>query len=175
MREITDLITQAIEDTRSLTFEVSPPVLYELGFEAAVGWLARQAGSRFGLKVEFTDDGLEKPLDTDIRVLLFQTVRELLVNVVKHAKTGKASISTRKIRNNIRITVKDEGVGFDASGVGASDYTKGGFGLFNIRERLNYIGGKVEIRSRPNHGTRITLFAPLVKTKTKNKTSPKRS
>ena len=167
IREITDLITQAIEDTRSLTFEVSPPVLYELGFEAAVGWLARQAGRRFGLKVEFADDGLAKPLDTDIRVLLFQAVRELLVNVVKHAKTGKASISTRKVRNNIRIAVEDKGIGFDASGVGARDYTKGGFGLFNIRERLNYIGGKVEIRSRPNHGTRITIFAPLLKTKTK--------
>ncbi|MFH1370716.1 MAG: PAS domain S-box protein [Planctomycetota bacterium] len=165
IREITDLITQAIEDTRSLTFEVSPPVLYELGFEAAVRWLAKQAGRRFGLKVEFTDDGLAKPLDTDIRVLLFQAVRELLVNVVKHAKTGKASISTRKIHNNIRMTIEDEGVGFDTSGVGASDYTKGGFGLFNIRERLNYIGGKVEIRSRPNHGTRITLFAPLLKNK----------
>jgi PAS domain S-box-containing protein len=169
MREINDLISQAIEETRSLTFEVSPPVLYELGFVAAVGWLARQTRKRFGLDVESADDGKPKPLDTDVKILLFQAVRELLVNVVKHAKAGKASISTRKTRNHIRITVEDNGVGFDPSRASSRDYTKSGFGLFNIRERLNQIGGNVEIHSRPDHGTRITLIAPLLKTTTKNK------
>jgi PAS domain S-box-containing protein len=167
MREINDLIAQAIEDTRSLTFEVSPPVLYELGFEAALGWLARQAGKRFGLKVDFIDDGLAKPLDNDVTVMLFQAVRELLVNVAKHAKTAKARITTKKIRNTIRIIVEDKGAGFDASGIGTRDYTKGGFGLFNIRERLNFIGGKIEIRSKPSRGTKVMLFAPLLKNNNK--------
>lgn len=174
MREITDLIAQTIEETRSLTFEVSPPVLYELGFEAAVGWLARQARQRFGLDVKFTDDGLAKPLDTNIKVLLFQAVRELLVNVVKHAKARKASVSTKKVRNNIRITVEDDGVGFDPSRVKARDYSKGGFGLFNTRERLDQIGGSVEIHSSPGQGTRIILVAPLLKTTAKKIKPPNR-
>jgi PAS domain S-box-containing protein len=166
LNEIIDLIAQTIDVTRSLTFEVSPPVLYELGFEAAIGWLAKQTKQRFGLDVEFTDDGKPKPLDTDVRVLLFQAVRELLVNVVKHAKTRKAKISTKRGRGRIQIAVEDDGVGFDVSSINANDYTKGGFGLFNIRERLDHIGGSVNIRSRPGHGTRVTLIAPLLKLKT---------
>jgi PAS domain S-box-containing protein len=163
LNEIIDMIAQTIDVTRSLTFEVSPPVLYELGFEAAIGWLAKQTKQRFGLDVEFTDDGKPKPLDTDIRVLLFQAVRELLVNVVKHANARKAKISTRKSNDRIRITVEDDGVGFDVSSTitNAGDYTKGGFGLFNIRERLDHIGGSVDIRSRPGRGTRVTLTAPI--------------
>jgi PAS domain S-box-containing protein len=178
LNEVIDLLAQTIDVTRSLTFEVSPPVLYELGFEAAVGWLARQTKQRFGLEVEFTDDGKSKPLDTDIRVLLFQAVRELLVNVVKHAKAGKAKVTTARLtgsgpglrrdvssggRDHIRITVEDDGVGFDVSSTStnAGDYSKGGFGLFNIRERLDHIGGSVDIRSRPGHGTRVTLIAPI--------------
>lgn len=167
LREITEMLAQTIETTRSLTFEVSPPVLYELGFEAAVGWLTRQTKQRFGLDVELTDDSKSKKLDSDVRVLLFQAVRELLVNVVKHAKASKASVSTKKVRNNIRITVEDDGVGFDPSSIKTRDYTKGGFGLFNIKERLDQIGGKAEIHSRPGNGTRITLIAPLLKTTTK--------
>ncbi len=165
--EITELLGQTIETTRSLTFEVSPPVLYELGFVAAVRWLAKQTRQRFDLNVEFADDGKPKPLDSDVRILLFQAVRELLVNVAKHAKAGKAGISTRKVRNHIKITVEDDGVGFDVPAVRSRDYTKGGFGLFNIRERLDQIGGSVEIHSSSGHGTRITLIAPLLKTTTK--------
>ena len=117
LNEVIGLISQTIEATRSLTFEISPPVLYELGFEAAVNWLAKQTRQRFGLDVEFTDDGKPKPLNTDIRVLLFQAVRELLVNVVKHAKAKKAKVFICRIQNNIQITVEDNGVGFDAEAI----------------------------------------------------------
>jgi len=164
--EISKLIAQTIDVTRSLTFEMSPPVLYELGFEAAVGWLAKQTRQRFGLKVEFTDDGKPKPLDTDVRAMLFQAVRELLVNVVKHAKARRVKVSTARMaqrgRGRIQITVEDNGVGFDADASSTPDYTKGGgFGLFNIRERLDRIGGSINVRSRPGHGTRVILTAPI--------------
>jgi PAS domain S-box-containing protein len=168
LKEVTGLIAQTIDVTRSLTFEMSPPVLYELGFEAAVGWLTKQTRQQFGLEVEFIDDGKPKPLTTDIRVLLFQAVRELLVNVVKHARTDKAKITSRKGRGCVRIIVEDNGVGFDTSSISTRDYTKGGFGLFNIRERLDHIGGSVNIRSRPGHGARVTLIVPI-NTKTKRK------
>ncbi len=159
IEEVRELLAQAIESTRSLTFEMSPPVLYELGFEAAVGWLVRQTRQRYGLEMEFIDDGHAKLLDDDVRVLLFQAVRELTVNVVKHAKAHKATVSTRRVRGNIRVTVEDDGVGFAASE--SWDYRKGGFGLFSIRERLDQVGGRVDIRSRPGRGTCVTLIAPL--------------
>jgi len=162
LNEVNGLISQTIEATRSLTFEISPPVLYELGFEAAVNWLAKQTRKRFGLEVEFADDGKPKPLNTDIRVLLFQAVRELLVNVVKHAMAKKAKVFTRRIQKNIQITVEDNGVGFDVEAISAvKDPAKGGFGLFNIRERLDQIGGSVIINARAGKGTQITLTAPI--------------
>lgn len=160
LAEVRELIGQTIESTRSLTFEMSPPVLYELGFEAAVGWLARQTRQRYGLEVEFKDDGKPKPLDDDVRVFLFQAVRELLVNVVKHANAHKASVSARRVRGELRVTVEDDGIGFDVSKTGSSD-REGGFGLFSVRERLDHIGGRVNIVSRPGRGTRVTLIAPV--------------
>jgi len=165
LKETINLIAQTIDATRSLTFEMSPPVLYELGFEAAVGWLVKQTRQRFGLEAEFIDDDRTKPLDTDVRVLLFQAVRELLVNIVKHANARTAKVSTRKVSDNIWVTVEDDGVGFDISTANtADDYTKGGFGLFSIRERLRQIGGSVDIRSGPGQGTKVTLIVPLLKT-----------
>jgi PAS domain S-box-containing protein len=185
LKEVTDLIAQTIEVSRSLTFEMSPPVLYELGFAAAMGWLANQTRQRFHIETEFIDDAKPKPLLPDVSVLLFQAVRELVNNVVKHAKARNLKITTSKVRGNICVTVEDDGAGFDmtraivarkhSSKEGVSDYSSRGFGLFNIRERLNHIGGSIEIHSKSGQGTRVTLIAPLMKTrkiraKTKRKT-----
>jgi signal transduction histidine kinase len=161
LEEIRDLISQTIESTRSLTFELSPPVLYELGFEAAVEWLVRQTRQQHGLSTEFKGDGQTKPLDNNVRILLFQAVRELLVNVVKHAQAHNVTVSTRRVGNEIRVSVNDDGVGFDISQTGSHDYKTGGFGLFSIRERLGHIGGRLEVESKPGVGTRVTLTAPI--------------
>ncbi|MBN2019989.1 MAG: PAS domain S-box protein [Sedimentisphaerales bacterium] len=162
LKEVTDLIAQTIEVSRTLTFEMSPPVLYELGFEAAIGWLVNQTRQRFGIKTGVLDDGKPKLLNDDVKVLLFTAVRELLTNVVKHAKARSVKVSIQAIRNKICIIVEDNGVGFDAAG------TNRGFGLFNICERLDYIGGRVEIDTGAGRGTRVTLLAPLLKSKKKN-------
>jgi PAS domain S-box-containing protein len=166
LKEVVDLISQTIDATRMLTFEMSPPILYELGFEAAVDWLARQTRQRFGLDVEFINDEKSKPLDIDIRVLLFQAVRELLVNIVKHAKAKKAIIYARAVDDSIQVTVEDDGIGFDVATLDhTKDFTKGGFGLFNIRERLDQIGGSVIIHSGQKKGSRFILTAPIEKQK----------
>ncbi|GAF68942.1 unnamed protein product, partial [marine sediment metagenome] len=169
LEEIRDLIAQVVESTRSLTFELSPPVLYELGFEAAVEWLVRQTRKQYGLSAEFEDDGRTKPLDGNVRILLFQAVRELLVNVVKHAKASSVKVSTQRVGDQIRVSVEDDGVGFDVAQVHSQDHTTGGFGLFNIRERLDHIGGHLDIASRAGKGTRITLVAPITHEKEKSK------
>jgi len=161
LEEICQLIAQIIESSRSLTFELSPPVLYELGFEAAVEWLVRHARQKHGLSTDFKSDGRPKPLSDDIRVLLFQAVRELLVNVAKHAQARNATVSTRKVGNQIQVTVEDDGVGFDTSKISSRDYKTSGFGLLSIRERLRSIGGRFEIDSKPGRGTRVTLTAQI--------------
>ena len=157
--EIRELIAQTIESSRSLTFELSPPVLYELGFEAAVEWLVRQARQQHGLSAEFKSDGRSKPLSHDVSVLLFQAVRELLLNVAKHANAQNVTVSTRRVADEIQVIVEDDGVGFDTSKTTSRDYETGGFGLFSIRERLRSIGGRFDIESRPGVGTRVTLAA----------------
>ena len=161
LEEIRDLIAQAIESTRSLTFELSPPVLYELGFEAAMEWLVKQTRQQYGLSTEFKGNGQTKLLDDNVRILLFQAVRELLVNVAKHAQAHNVTVSTRRVGNEIQVSVEDDGVGFDISQTRSQDYKTAGFGLFSIRERLGHIGGHLEVESEPGFGTRVTLVAPI--------------
>jgi signal transduction histidine kinase len=161
LEEIYKLIDQTIRFTRSLTFELSPPVLYEFGFEAAVEWLAERVQDQYNIQVTIENDQKPKPLNDDVRVLLFQAVRELLINVVKHAQSKRALIRITRHGHNINVLVEDYGKGFDASSTDASAVNPGGFGLFNIRERLKHFGGNVVIDSAPGQGTRITLTVPL--------------
>jgi PAS domain S-box-containing protein len=166
--EIQSLIDQAIHYTRSLTSELSPPVLYELGFEAAMEWLTEQIQDQHHIQVDFEDDRQSKPMDDEIRISLFKAVRELLINVAKHSKANKAKVSTRREDNIIRIIVEDDGVGFSIP-EDKSLAKIGGFGLFSIHERLKYLKGDFEVESKPGQGTRITLVAPLTKEENNNR------
>jgi len=158
---IRDLIEQTIHYTRSLTSELSPPILYELGFEAAIEWLGEQILKRHGIRFEFEDDRQPKPMDDEARILLFQAVRELLINVTKHAQARNAKVSVQRDGDNIRINVEDDGVGFDISKLDSYLKENSGFGLFSIRERLNRIRGYLNIESEPGKGIRVTVVAPL--------------
>jgi signal transduction histidine kinase len=126
-----------------------------------VEWLIEQIQEHHGIVVDFKSDGKYKPLNDDVRALLFKAIRELLINVVKHADTQNAKVYTKRDGNNIRIEVKDDGAGFDTTEFNFSVSRDGGFGLFNMRERLEHLGGHFEIKSKTGHGTQVTLAAPL--------------
>jgi signal transduction histidine kinase len=162
--EILALTEQSIDETRSLMFDLSPPVLYELGFPAAVEWLAEKIEKQQGFTCRVEDDGQPKPLDDEVRVVLFQAVRELLTNVAKHASAREVRISLARIGDQLRIELEDDGVGFDASTKELRPSGEGGFGLFNISERLDLLSGELEIESTKRRGTRVTIAAPLVST-----------
>jgi len=156
LQEFTPVVDKAHEAVRSLTFQISPPVLHDLGLEAALEWLAEDMLERYGVEVAFENDGQHKPVDERVRTFLFRAVRELLINVSKHAGVDRACMKVNQDGRFLRVTVADEGVGFDrASAEGR------GFGLFSIRERLSHIGGRVEIESEPGKGTKVGLVAPL--------------
>ena len=159
--EIRELIDQTIHHTRSLTLELSPPILYELGFVAAVEWLTEEIQEQHALLTQFEDDNHPKPLDGDVMVLLFKVVQELLFNVVKHAQARKAKVTLRRSNDKIENTVEDDGVGFDIEESKSRKGRKGGFGLFSICERLDHLGSHFEIKSRPGSGTRVTISAQL--------------
>ena len=161
LQSVYDLIDQTIQDTRSLTFELSPPILYELGFVHAVEWLAEKFQEKSGIQTDVEHDGLDKSLDDDVRIVLFQTLRELLTNVSKHAEAHHVHIRMLRDTTHIRIEFEDDGMGFEVNDIQVKPETSTGFGLFNIKERMEYIGGRCQIASRISQGTKIILIAPL--------------
>lgn len=160
--EINDMVDQAIGASRSLTVELSPPVLYDAGLVPALDWLARQNEQKHGLTVTVEADSGAEPAAEDMRVLLFQAVRELLFNVVKHAGVKEARVQlTRASHRQVRVVVEDEGRGFDPENVETGASSPTGFGLFSLAERLEVAGGTMEVESEPGQGARVTLLAPM--------------
>jgi signal transduction histidine kinase len=144
-----------------LTFDLSPPVLYELGLEAALESLMERMQKLHDLRFEFVDDNQPKPLSEDLAVLLYRAVQEVLVNIVKHAQARTAKTSIEKDDKKVRVTIRDDGVGFDVTEIESHVDREGKFGLFSIRERLDHLGGHVEIATKPGQGTQVTLVVPL--------------
>jgi PAS domain S-box-containing protein len=158
---VRSLIDEMIQSTRSLTFELSPPILYEVGFEAAVHSLIEQLQQQHNLSFVLIDDHISKPLDNESRIILYQAVRELIANVIKHAHANTVKITFKKENNMFRVTVEDDGVGMKTSTNSDESIHQGGFGLFNIRERLQTRGGSLEIITEIEHGTKISIVVPL--------------
>ncbi len=158
--QLNELIQQAIDTTRELTADLSPPVLQGKGLETSLEWLAFYAEDVHGLKVDFKHDGPCPVPDDALRVVLFQLARELLFNVVKHAGVDQAQISLTEEDGHIIIQVKDEGAGFDSERIQDQYDSTGGFGLFSVRERLGWLGGRLEVESAPGKGASMTIVAP---------------
>lgn len=160
--DICNYLSKALMETKLLASDLSSPVLYLLGFEkAAAEWLSEEIGKKHRIETEFEDDGQPKPLNDDIQVLLFRFLRELLTNVVTHAKAKKIKVALRKVSSQIQVCVEDNGIGFNPvetlSMLGKSDK----IGLFGIKEELQHIGGHLEIESAPGCGCKVTIFTPL--------------
>jgi PAS domain S-box-containing protein len=159
IRESEEVLTEALTYTRTLVADLSPPVLHDFGLPAALGWLGQQM-ERHQLKVAVrVSPHVHVKLPTDQALLVFQSVRELLMNIAKHSGTGEACLSLDQVDRYLRIEVRDEGMGFMVSSH-SSHSTK--FGLFSIRERMRALGGTFEIDSAPGNGTTATLTLPLV-------------
>ena len=159
---VDDLLEQSLKASRALTVELSPTILYEGGLEAALPWLARQMETRHNLKVQ-TEMNAAVPQDEEgVAFLLFSAVRELLLNVAKHAKVDSARIQLDRLDDDmVRIIVSDEGKGFDPAGIRAREDAATGLGLFGLHQRLEHIGGLCEIESAPGQGTRVNLTAKV--------------
>ena len=160
VEEIQGLLEDAIRYTRSLTFELSSPVLYELGFAPAVEQLAERMQEKHSLPVTVRDEAGSEPMDDEVKIVLFKAVRELLMNVVKHARASRAEVDIRKASRFVEVVVADNGSGLSA-GRAAASAQMGGFGLFSIREGLRHLGGEFSIRSAAGGGTMAILRAPL--------------
>ena len=162
LRSICETLDATIESVRELTFDLSSPTLYKFGLEAALEELLQdKLRGEHRIAYRFSDDRNPKPLPPDVLVLLFQSVRELLINVIKHARAREVTLDIQRQIDCIRITVADDGVGFHVDEVLSSPSRGRSVGLFNLRERLDYMGGTLEIESEPGRGSRFVLIAPL--------------
>jgi len=150
--QIESLIEQADRSLRSITFQLSPPSLHDLGLVPALQWLAEDIGGKHDLSVRIEDAGTPALADDRMRMILFRAVRELLMNAAVHARASRALVTLGSEDGRLRIRVKDDGVGFEPVEIGLR-----GFGLFGIREQLRYVGGDMHIHSRPGQGTTVTL------------------
>ena len=159
--QVQGLVGKSISELRALTFELSSPILYELGLVAAFEEMVDEFQEKHGIQAEFEDGGKAKPLGPDRGALVFRAVRELLVNVVKHAQADRLTVSTVTDNEGLKVVVEDDGVGFDTAGAASTMAESGGFGLFGIRERLEYVGGELRLESEPGRGARATLVVPL--------------
>jgi signal transduction histidine kinase len=163
LEETCDAIDQVACELRELTLDLSPPTLYKFGLEAAVEELLDEhLRSTHGISYEFfgdTDAGL---LADNLQVLLFRSIRELIINVIKHAQAHMVKVAIERHPESVQVVVEDDGVGFDVEGAKASVSKAGGFGLFNIKERVEYVGGSFEIHSSPGSGSRFMMTAPVV-------------
>jgi PAS domain S-box-containing protein len=158
--EVLGLVDDAIETSRSLTAELSPPILLHGDLFLALEWLARWMHDKHELEVTLLAGKKIEPLKEEIILLLFQAAREILFNVVKHAGVKAARVDVNQLDGQILMTIEDEGTGFEPNQLRAEGGHSGGIGLFGIRERLLYVGGHMEIDSAPGRGSRFKLIVP---------------
>ena len=161
LQVVCQTLTQSISDIRTLTFELASPILPVLGLEKTVrAWLRDHVEQKHAIATKFVDDGQSKPLDEDMQAMLFRCIRELLVNVIKHAEASLITVSISRHDNYIHICVEDNGKGLSPDRLDETS-SEAGFGLFSIRERLAHFQGTLQIDSCPGQGCKAYLIAPL--------------
>jgi two-component system, chemotaxis family, CheB/CheR fusion protein len=160
IEEITAKVNQAIDITRTLVVELNPPVLQGGGIVKALEWPIVRLEEIYHLEVQLSAPE-EYYISRDEQTFLLQIVRELFFNIVKHAKATLVKVEVGRQDEAIIIRIEDNGVGFDPEEVRSRQQKRGGFGLFNIEERLALIGGRLEIDTTPGQGTRMAVFAPV--------------
>ena len=162
LQDVMGLIDNSVGESSSLILDLRPPVLYELGLVEAFYELIDIMEEQHGLKGTFTHDDQYDGLTEDLRSTVFRTVRELLLNIAKHARATEFSVWLFHRHQSIYVEVNDDGVGFDTSSISPlSENRKLSFGLFSIREEIRHLGGSLTITSAPGEGTSAVLTLPF--------------
>ncbi len=156
------IVTETIEDTRDLLFELSPPVLKDLGLRDAIDWLAEKMADRGGPPCEITTDADEIRFSDDVEFLLFRVARELLSNVEKHAQatTCKVSLDTHSTPGAAQLVVTDDGIGCATTSGSRFTPSEATYGLASLREAIDLIGGTLLIVPAASGGTRVEVVVP---------------
>lgn len=160
LEDILGLLTISIEEIRSLTFQLSPPLLHDVGLEAALEWLAEEFRERYGLRIRFQDDAKPKPLDEGMKGALYWMSREILINTVKHAQAHRVLVDVLLEAGMAVVRIADDGCGFSPGRALGNASSNNSFGLLNIHHRIRHLGGELRIDSEPSKGTTVVLSVP---------------
>lgn len=153
------LIDDTIERTRTLTYDLSPPILNELGLIPAINWKLDKIKKEYDINTIINNESCNHNLKLETRTLIFRIISELLINIIKHAKATEIKVIIEKDNNFCKFTIIDNGIGFSFN----PNKIEGriGFGLFSISERIESLGGKFVIKSKANSGTKVILSLPI--------------
>lgn len=160
-RQGCDLLAEILQQTRLLIFDLSPPILYDLGLAAALDSLVVHMKKAHGVLIHYTSGPLRSPPGVEAAVVLYRSARELLWNAVKYAQAKQIGLSLSGKDGEILLSVWDDGIGFDTTSVTSYHSDRFGYGLFSVKEQLQTINGNMEILSRPGEGTRIVIRMPI--------------
>lgn len=161
LKRVDDMLTRSLRLTRSLVQEISVSALKERDLPFAVKWTAQQMEEKFGLHVALRCDGTLPPIDADTYVCLYRVIQEVLFNVVKHAGVKRVEVELASPhQESVRIVIRDEGCGLSRA-ASAELGKENGFGLFSIRERIEGLGGRIDVSCTPGKGTAVCLIVPV--------------
>jgi len=163
--EITSFIDDAIKESRDITYELSPPVLYEMGLIPAISWKLDDIEKNNKIKTNIINQSKSYELGSREQIILYRGINELLQNVLKHAKAHNVNVSFRLLTSVYRITITDNGIGFNMDSMRLKAVSQKKFGLFSIMERIKYIGGEVNVDSVEKKGTKVVIDIPIVEKK----------
>jgi signal transduction histidine kinase len=159
-------ISQAYEQARKVMYDLAPPVLQNLGLEAALEEALADLESRYQLRTKLSVKGTSPEQDDSLLAVLFRMFRELLMNVVKHASAQSVEVVLSYTSGSVSILVRDDGVGFDPDASRMSEELGSGLGLWSVRDQTNRLGGDFDIRSSPGKGTTVILTLPVAERST---------
>ncbi len=158
-------ISEALENTRKITYDLSPPVLYELGLIEAIYWLAEKIEHENQIKVQFISELSDIDLTEPKMILIYRSIQEILTNAIKHSGANQIQILFTRYENGLQILIKDEGLGFNAASLKIQRQVNTGFGLFAVKERIENLKGSFSINSSLGLGTEVKMFVPLKENK----------
>jgi|GEM_PF-2460479 len=162
LQSVSDQLESIVEQVQSLTFDMASPSLFSNGLREALNdWLDNEVQSKYSLSVGFQYDDQADGLAEEIQVFLYRAIKELVINVIKHARACRIEIAAALNNDSITVSVKDDGVGMEWNGKGQMKSKGGGYGLLNLRQRIAYMGGSFEVTSTSGQGTRVSFSIPI--------------
>ena len=150
-----------MNDVHRFSYELRPAMLDDLGLVIALRWYIRAYAKRTGIKLNFRADSMVEQLESEPKTVIYRLVQESLTNVFKYANASRAEVVIRKTNNGIRLTVKDDGKGFEPDQLDLGSKDKSGLGLMGMQERLRLVNGQFAVKSAPGEGTTIRALIPL--------------